>query len=271
MSLKCDICLRRVRAGTGYALTTKQVVTNPTYWEYAFKHQWSYVGKSVDSLGVSSQEVLRSLAQQMASSGTPWLVCDSCIELFKVDRERTHELATRFTAEMPTGWRQTTGTASPETALTAARKGFQLAFKTSGDSSHRKPTVKRGKRVNELAQQPLTPDSATKPASGKRARTKGGGPKKAEEGVRAICDFCGMTQNHEAMALLNQHAVESMEAAGFIKRLGPPSFTDLSGQLRWQACPQCMARYSGFRSRSGHEGDQQAQRAPPKKWWQFWK
>lgn len=36
MALKCDICLKTVPRGKGYALTTSQVVYNRTYWEYAF-------------------------------------------------------------------------------------------------------------------------------------------------------------------------------------------------------------------------------------------
>ena len=65
MGLMCDICLKPVPEGHGYALTTTEVSTTVAYWEYAFTHQWSYVSKMVDSSEISSRGILRELAQQM--------------------------------------------------------------------------------------------------------------------------------------------------------------------------------------------------------------
>lgn len=131
MPLKCDICMKAIPKGSGYALTTTQVTSTPAYWKYAFTHQWSYVGESTKFLGVTikPEEAIEGIVRQLCSSRTPWLVCDSCIELFEVDRESCATLAKRYTAEMPRGWKQKTGPGDNIAAFFAAKKAYQSVFK----------------------------------------------------------------------------------------------------------------------------------------------
>jgi len=130
MARKCDVCLKTIPRNRGYALTTTQVATTPAYWEYAFTHQWAYVGKQVKLLDVTIQagETLENLVQMVASDYTPWLICDSCIKLFKVDRNQCLKLAKHFTAEMPNGWQQITGPGDLKETFSAAKKAYRSVF-----------------------------------------------------------------------------------------------------------------------------------------------
>jgi len=136
MALVCDICSQKVRAGTGYALTTKQVVTDPGYWEYAFQHQWAYIGKTHEFLGekIDGAEALAGTVSNQAGNRTPWLVCDKCIEIFEVDRARARKLAKKFWSApnvMRTGWKQDTGDAPFGKSLEAAVEAWIKVFHTS--------------------------------------------------------------------------------------------------------------------------------------------
>ena len=147
--LKCDICLEPVPTG-GYALTTTQVVTTSAYWEYAFTHQWAYIGRwtpSTQFLGktIDINEVIQGTARQMSESPTPWLICDSCIQMFTVDKKYCANLADRFSREMPGGWKQITGPANFHEALAAASKAYQII---SGSNQEVKNTTVTNDKIN---------------------------------------------------------------------------------------------------------------------------
>ena len=74
----CDVCSGFVDRGDGFLLTTKTVVTQPAYWERAFRHQLS------SYLDIDPDESLEILVRQRIHQalGSPWLVCGSCIALF---------------------------------------------------------------------------------------------------------------------------------------------------------------------------------------------
>jgi hypothetical protein len=75
----CDICNQTTEYEKGYVLTTQEVATNPAYWEYAFRHQWSYV------LDMNAM-ILPMLVQQQANQSSGWLLCESCGKLFSFDK-----------------------------------------------------------------------------------------------------------------------------------------------------------------------------------------
>lgn len=267
MALKCDVCLKPVPKSRGYALTTTQVTTAPAYWEYAFTHQWAYVGKSVGSLGFTTQEVgdvLANLAQQISSSQTPWVVCDTCIRLFSVDLSTCLERAKRFSAQMPNGWQQLTGPADLQRTLAAAKKAYRSVFQGGRDSTQKKTVTRHAKRSKQSSEQPPSSEeslgeTARQAKTGMRPTRKPRSRSRAEK-----CDFCGRALGeHEEIALLNERVVAVMKRAGVIRHSVPPSVTDPSGQSRWVACSKCRVS-SGI--------DDAIARGPSqKKWWQFWK
>ncbi len=92
----CDTCNGKVTSPNGYLLTTREVVSTPRYWRHYYQfHQGQMV-----SLGVLSYEdfcrnpLLRaSVVNTMAGQRTAWMVCENCISMFGVDREKTHTYA----------------------------------------------------------------------------------------------------------------------------------------------------------------------------------
>ncbi|MCI0490938.1 MAG: hypothetical protein L0229_30470 [Blastocatellia bacterium] len=95
----CDICSQRVYRPRGYLLTTKDVVSQPAYWRHYYQHHRS----EFSGMGVSSFEefcrnpLLRSsCAETLARQTTPWIVCDNCIPMFTVDREKSLSYAKRW-------------------------------------------------------------------------------------------------------------------------------------------------------------------------------
>jgi len=71
----CDMCTERIRRPEGYLLTTRQVVTNPEYWEFMFANSWASVLASENA-----PEMKYTLAERQASQSTPWLICSSCAD-----------------------------------------------------------------------------------------------------------------------------------------------------------------------------------------------
>ncbi len=153
--MQCDICLEPVPKGMGYALTTTQVVTEPGYWEYAFNHQWAYMGnwgksQSIAGETIKTAEVLEQIVDQMSRNNTPWLVCDSCIEIFNVDKDLALAQAKRFTAEMPDGWEQITGSADYEQTLAVAQKAYSSVFGRSRKRKPKKNTESKSEQILDI-------------------------------------------------------------------------------------------------------------------------
>lgn len=121
----CDVCSGDGPATQGYLLTTSEVVERPSYWEHAFRHQWSYLGKA-DPSG----QTLPMMVGQQAGQSTAWFVCGSCIGLFDVDRDRARQACERWIAAgQPSDFRLPgAGQASHATTLRAATSAWQKAF-----------------------------------------------------------------------------------------------------------------------------------------------
>jgi len=119
----CDVCGAQVAYAEGYCLATSQVMGEPRYWESAFARRWAHCR----DLGPKSPEVA-ALAQQQAERSTMWLVCETCMSLFRANRENA-----RF--ECRTWWErsqnyrpESAGPGNYAAALQAARTGWERAF-----------------------------------------------------------------------------------------------------------------------------------------------
>ncbi len=87
----CDVCNSELSRPEGYLLTTKQVVSNPAYWEYAFSHAWSYVN------GMSNAERIKGgLAEQQARQNSPWLLCRDCAERMDAATDQAFQYAQQW-------------------------------------------------------------------------------------------------------------------------------------------------------------------------------
>ncbi|HET9912541.1 MAG TPA: hypothetical protein VFQ13_11670 [Anaerolineales bacterium] len=92
----CDVCNNPLDWDQAYVLTTKQVVLSQAYWEFAFRHQWSYV-HGLDPEGA----ILAGLVQQASAQTTGWAVCESCSRLFNFDRTVARQYALQRMSHIP--------------------------------------------------------------------------------------------------------------------------------------------------------------------------
>ena len=104
----CDICGAALSSPSGYLLVTREVVGEPRYWQHYYRQH----AAEFALLGVRSYEAfkdnrdLRAMCTKtLAGQSTPWMVCESCIGMFGVDRQATH----RYAEE----WWQSGGTFAP--------------------------------------------------------------------------------------------------------------------------------------------------------------
>jgi hypothetical protein len=116
---ECDVCSNILEDfKDGYVLTTTQVTTSETYWEFAFTHQWS----PADRLYPEGKGLL-SLVMQQAGHETGWLVCEDCIQLFNVDRKVAKDYAKRaWRHRKDPNWPPGGGPADPVLVALAAAK-----------------------------------------------------------------------------------------------------------------------------------------------------
>ena len=92
----CDVCSTKLEWSQGFGLTTTQIVTRESYWEYLFMHQ-GYVLHEQDPKG---DEMGRYVAGQ-ANHMDVWLICESCSTMFEFDREVARQFT--CTGKIPPG------------------------------------------------------------------------------------------------------------------------------------------------------------------------
>ena len=97
-TLTCDVCGVDVRLPDGYCLTTTQIVSAPGQWrQYYTMHK-----EEMASLGMESyeefcrQQPIFQTIFMIAANATPWMVCESCIEMFDVDKTVAHEYVKKW-------------------------------------------------------------------------------------------------------------------------------------------------------------------------------
>jgi hypothetical protein len=93
---RCDVCNQDRPRGTGYLLTTAEVVRSPGYWSDRVWHHLSDLGAAGLVGERERPATFLRLVRQYTSSGTPWAVCDTCIGLFPVDRAKARGHAERW-------------------------------------------------------------------------------------------------------------------------------------------------------------------------------
>jgi hypothetical protein len=86
----CDVCGAELSSPNGYLLVTRDVVSEPRYWEHYYRqHEGEFAILGARSYkAFKNNRRLRSRASEtLASQATPWLACESCIGMFNLDRQ----------------------------------------------------------------------------------------------------------------------------------------------------------------------------------------
>ena len=87
----CDMCNTEIESPDGYLATTRQVVSNPAYWEKAFSRIDDLAG-----LGVNPVLLKGGLAEQQAKQAKPWLLCAACAGRLELATPEAREFARRW-------------------------------------------------------------------------------------------------------------------------------------------------------------------------------
>lgn len=94
---QCPITKEPIESGFGYLLTTAQVVASTKYWDLVMTEPetMSYTVSHFRNQPNGTQ--MRSLIfEKYSSIEKPWMISDSCISLFDVDKNKARERAQQW-------------------------------------------------------------------------------------------------------------------------------------------------------------------------------
>lgn len=97
LKAKCPITKEPIEKGFGYMLTTAQVVTSKKYWDLVMTEPetMSYTISHFKNQPNGTQ--MRNLIfEKFSSVENPWIISDSCINLFEIDRSQARERARKW-------------------------------------------------------------------------------------------------------------------------------------------------------------------------------
>lgn len=126
MKASCKITKEPIERGFGYMLTTAQIITSKKYWDMIMTEPetLSYTVNHFKNQASGTQ--MRSMIfDKYATVSKPWLISDSIINFFDVDKAKAKENAKK--------WWESEGTFSPEEAGAASDKLDEATFKTWKD------------------------------------------------------------------------------------------------------------------------------------------
>jgi hypothetical protein len=126
LKASCKITKEPIEKGYGYMLTTAQVITSKKYWDMIMTEPetLSYTVNHFKNQASGTQ--MRSMIfEKNATVAKPWMISDSIIGFFDVDRNQAKANAKK--------WWESEGTFSPEEAGIASDKLDEATFKTWKD------------------------------------------------------------------------------------------------------------------------------------------
>jgi hypothetical protein len=115
LKAKCPITKESIDEGFGYMLTTSQVVASKKYWDMVMTEPetLSYTVSHFKNQDSGTQ--MRNLIfEKYSSIDKAWMISDSCINLFDVDKSNARENAKK--------WWETQGDFSPQGTGKAVEK-----------------------------------------------------------------------------------------------------------------------------------------------------
>ena len=94
----CDISKEPVEEGYGYLLTTVQVVSSKKYWDSIMTEPdtMSYTISHFTKNDKMATQIRNMIFEKYSSVEKPWMVSDSYIHLFDIDRSKAKEDAKKW-------------------------------------------------------------------------------------------------------------------------------------------------------------------------------
>lgn len=97
LKARCPITREQIDKGFGYLLTTAQVITSRKYWDMIMTEPETLSYSVSHFNNQESGTHMRSLIfEKYSSVEKPWMISDSCINLFDVDRSSARANALRW-------------------------------------------------------------------------------------------------------------------------------------------------------------------------------
>ncbi len=122
----CNITKEPIEKGYGYLLTTAQIVTSKKYWDMVMTEPETMSYTVSHFKNQSSGTQMRSMIfEKYSNVAKPWIVSDSIIGYFDVDKNEARSLAKK--------WWETDGSFVPDHTGPAADVLDTTAFKSSKD------------------------------------------------------------------------------------------------------------------------------------------
>ena len=92
---QCSICKSHMEFDEGFALTTSQVIASKKYWDHKMvePETMSYTTAHFKNKDENATNMRKIIFEKTAEKDHTWLVCETCINHFEVDRQATSELA----------------------------------------------------------------------------------------------------------------------------------------------------------------------------------
>lgn len=124
---RCPITKEQIESGFGYLLTTSQVVASKKYWDMIMTEPETLSYSVSHFKNQESGTKMRSLIfEKYSSVEKPWMISDSCINLFEhIDRKTAREAAKK--------WWETAGNFTPDNAGPAVNTLDPNAYNTWKD------------------------------------------------------------------------------------------------------------------------------------------
>ena len=122
----CNITREPLESGFGYLLTTAQVISSKKYWDLVMTEPetLSYTISHFNNQP-SGTQMRNMIFEKYASVAKPWMVSDSVINYFEVDKNEARTNAKR--------WWESEGSFTPETSGPAAQKLDNNTFNSLKD------------------------------------------------------------------------------------------------------------------------------------------
>ncbi len=122
----CKITKEPLEHGFGYLLTTAQIVSSKKYWDLIMTEPetLSYTISHFDNQPMGTK-MRHMIFEKYASIAKPWMVSDSAINYFEVDKAEARSQAKK--------WWESEGAYAPDTAGPAAQKLDDATFNLAKD------------------------------------------------------------------------------------------------------------------------------------------
>ncbi len=94
----CGICKAHMEYGEGSILTSSQIVKSNAFWDKLMvePETLSYTKAHFESQDAMATKMRQMIFNKYSQKDQPWIVCDSCIEMFEVENAEVKQHAQQW-------------------------------------------------------------------------------------------------------------------------------------------------------------------------------